>query len=77
MNKEKKFVTLKKELSVESERANKKIEIKTKDNLEKIEFLLKRAEEQLEREDDESEKEEIKKEIEILNGMKDNFVSVH
>ena len=73
---EKTAASLKKELSIESERASKKVLIKVSSSCETIDFLIKNAEQKLKKEDEEQ-KESIIKEVEYLKGVKENCLSVN
>ena len=74
---EKTAASLKKELSIESERASKKVLIKVSSSCETIDFLIKNAEQKLKKEGDEEQKESIIKEVEYLKGVKENCLSVN
>ena len=56
---EKTAASLKKELSIESEQASKKVLIKVSSSCETIDFLIKNAEQKLKKEGDEEQKESI------------------
>ena len=74
---EKTAASLKKELSIESEQACKKVLIKVSSSCETIDFLIKNAEQNLKKEGDEEQKESIIKEVEYLKGVKENCLSVN
>ena len=74
---EKTAASLKKELSIESEQASKKVLIKVSSSCETIDFLIKNAEQKLKKEEDEEQKESIIKEVEYLKGVKENCLSVN
>ena len=73
---EKTAASLKKELSIESEQACKKVLIKVSSSCETIDFLIKNAEQKLKKEDEEQ-KESIIKKVEYLKGVKENCLSVN
>ena len=74
---EKTAASLKKELSIESEQASKKVLIKVSSSCETIDFLIKNAEQKLKKEGNEEQKESIIKEVEYLKGVKENCLSVN